>query len=142
MLHVSVVMSWLLFLALFPMAFFWLRRAWRIFIKKNYSEVALKKGEPPKNKEKWAPIVGIVNLAAGGICIWIILGVTIWIATGVLLGPFKSYDQWSAMAGVTIWGKIFADFIIRMQAHPIQIKLGKKNKDSAKPRSRKQAKRA
>ena len=34
----------ILFLALFPMAFFWLRRAHRIFIKKNYSEVALKKG--------------------------------------------------------------------------------------------------
>jgi hypothetical protein len=116
-LDVSLVMTWILFLALFPMTFFWLRRAFRIFVKKNYSEVALKKGESPANPKKWAPIVGLLNLAAGGMCIYVIFL--------VLLG-LAPYDTWSAYAGLTIWGKIIADFIIRMQAHPIQIPFGKK----------------
>ncbi len=113
---VSVAMTWVLFLALFPMAFFWLRRAWRIFVKKNYSEVALKRGEAPKNQAKWAPFVGLVNLAAGSMCIWTVI---------CIVGFGYHYDSWSAMAGVTIWSKIFADFIIKMQAHPIKIKFGR-----------------
>jgi ABC-type phosphate transport system permease subunit len=112
---ISVAMTWLLFLALFPMAFFWLRRAWRIFFKKNYSEVAIKRGLPPANPKKWAPIVGILNLVCGGIAVWVIIA--------VLLGLYP-YDTWSAIAGITIWSKIIADFIIRFQAHPIQ--FGKK----------------
>ena len=123
---VSVAMTWILFLALFPMAFIWLRRAWRIFIKKNYSDVALKHGQAPANQAKWGTTVGMINLIAGGICIWIIIGVPTWIGSGILLGPFKEYDSWSAVAGITIWGKIFADFIVKMQAHPF--KFGKKNK--------------
>lgn len=112
---ISVAMTWVLFLALFPMSFFWLRRAWRIFIKKNYAEVATKRGVSPPNPRKWAPIVGLVNLAAGGMCAWVIIS--------VILGLYP-YDTWSAMAGITIWGKIFADLIIRMQAHPFN--FGKK----------------
>lgn len=119
-------MTWILFLALFPMAFFWLRRAWRIFIKHNYSEVALKRGESPPHPEKWATTVGLVNLAAGAAAVWIVLGVPIWIATGISIGPFQEYKTWSAMAGSTIWIKIFADFIISRQAHPFT--LGKKKK--------------
>ncbi len=112
---ISVAMTWLLFLALFPMAFFWLRRAWRIFFKKNYSEVAIKRGMPPANPKKWAPIVGILNLVCGSIAVWVIIA--------VLLGLYP-YDTWSAIDGITIWSKIIADFIIRFQAHPIQ--FGKK----------------
>ncbi len=41
---VSVALTWILFLALFPMAYFWLRRAWRIGVKRDFSEVALKRG--------------------------------------------------------------------------------------------------
>lgn len=121
---IGVILTWLLFLALFPIAFFWLRRAWRIFIKKNYSEVALKRGLPPANPKKWAPFVGLLNLVCGGIAVWIIIGVPFWVFTGILLGPFQSYETWSAIAGMTIWGKIIADLIIRFQAHPI--KFGKK----------------
>lgn len=121
---IGVILTWLLFLALFPMAFFWLRRAWRIFIKKNYAEVALKRGLPPANPKKWAPFVGLLNLVCGGIVSWIIIGVPFWIFTGILIGPFQSYETWSAIAGMTIWGKIIADLIIRFQAHPI--KFGKK----------------
>jgi hypothetical protein len=48
---VSVAMTWILFLALFPMAFFWFRRAWRIVVKRDFSEVAIKRGESPPNAE-------------------------------------------------------------------------------------------
>lgn len=126
---ISTAMTWILFLALFPMAFLWLRRTWRIFVKHNYSEVALKRGESPPNPKKWAPFTGLVNLVAGLIAIWIILGVPTWIFTGILLGPFKSYDGWSALAGLTIWFKIFADYIISRQAHPFL--FGKKKKPEA-----------
>jgi cytochrome c biogenesis protein CcdA len=129
---VSVAMTWILFLALFPMAFIWLRRAWRIFFKKNYSEVAIKRGESPKSPEKWAPIVGIINLAAGAVVVWIIIGVPVWIASGILIGPFQEYDTWSAVAGMTIWAKIFADFIVKMQAHPFKFNL-KKKAEGSKP---------
>ncbi len=112
---VSMAMTWILFLALFPMAFIWLRRAYRIFIKKDHSEVALKRGEMPKDPAKWAPFTGLLNLIAGCIAV-----VTIG---GVIIGYF-SYDAWSALAGTTIWSKIIADFIISRQAHPFT--FGKK----------------
>jgi hypothetical protein len=123
---VSTAMTWILFLALFPMAFIWLRRAWRVLIKRNYAEVAIKRGLPPANPKKWAPFVGLLNLTCGAIVSWIIVGVPFWIGTGILLGPFQSYDSWSAIAGLTIWSKIIADFIIRSQAHPFA--FGKKKK--------------
>ncbi|KIH76791.1 hypothetical protein SAMN05660860_00809 [Geoalkalibacter ferrihydriticus] len=122
----GIVLIWILFLALFPLAFFWLRRAWRIFVKRDYSEVALKRGESPPNPKKWAPATGILNLFAGAIALWIILGVPLWVATGISIGPFHEFDVWSAVAGSTIWIKIFADFIISRQAHPFT--LGKKKK--------------
>jgi amino acid transporter len=125
---VSIILTWLLFLALFPMAFIWLRRAWRIFRQKDYSEVALKKGEPPPNPRKWAKPVGLVNLIAGLILVWIIIGVPFWVATGVELGPFTRYEQWSALAGSTIWLKIIADFIISRQAHPFPLGRNKNQK--------------
>ncbi len=117
---VSIAMTWILFLALFPMAFFWLRRAWRIFIKRNYTEVALKRGESPANPEKWALMAGLINLSAGSMAVTIVCG--------VLIGYFH-YETWSAMAGVTIWCKIFADFILSRQAHPFT--FGKKKASEA-----------
>ncbi len=130
-LYVSLALIWLLFLALFPMAFFWLRRSWRIFIKKNYAEVATKRGVPPENPKKWAPVVGLLNLICGAIAVWTIVGVILWITTGILIGPFQNYDSWSAVAGLTIWGKIMADVIIRFQAHPIV--FGRKKKTTSGP---------
>lgn len=107
---VSIALTWVLFLALFPIAFFWLRRAWRILVRRDYSEVALKRGEPPENPKKFAPFTAAANLV-GGIIVLIAIA-------GVLTGTF-AYGTWSAMAGVTIWGKFIADFIIRSHAHPI-----------------------
>lgn len=112
---VSVAVTWILFLALFPMAFFWLRRAWRIAVKRDFSEVALKRGLPPANPGKYAPYEAIINFLAGGV-------VTAVIA-GVLAGQL-SYDTWSAIAGSTIWCKFFASFILSRHAHPFA--FGKK----------------
>jgi len=113
--NVAFAMKWILFIGLLPMSFIWLRRAYKIFIKKNYSEVALKHGEPPENPEKWSLHTGLVNLAAGSVALFTFIGV---------LGAFLTYETWSMLAGVTLWMKIFADFIVSRQAHPF--KLGKK----------------
>lgn len=106
---VSVAMTWILFLALFPMAFIWLRRAWRILIQKDYSEVAIKKGESPPNPKRWAPVVAIINLTAAAVALIVIVGVAI--------GHWE-YETWTAMAGSTIWLKLIFDFIVSRQAHP------------------------
>ena len=117
---ISIAITWMLFLALFPMAFIWLRRAWKIFIKHDYSEVALKHGEAPPNPKKWAPATGVVNLAAGGTAFVTIICVIL------ALFPYKT---WSSIAGITLWMKIFADFIISRQAHPFE--LGRKKEKKA-----------
>lgn len=106
---VSVAITWLLFLALFPMAFFWLRRAWRIAVRRDFSEVALKRGIPPANPAKYAPYEAAINLIAGGIAVTMI--------AGVLLGELD-YNTWTAIAGSTIWCKFFASFALSRQAHP------------------------
>lgn len=110
----SVALTWILFLALFPMAFFWLRRAWRIMVKRDFSEVALKRGEPPANAERWAPYEMTINLVAGIAVVFVILGVV----SGSL-----SYEAWSAIAGSTIWCKFFASFALGRHAH---LQAGKK----------------
>jgi hypothetical protein len=105
---VSVALTWILFLALFPMAFFWLRAAWRIQVRRDYSEVALKRGESPPNPAKYAPHAMAINLLAGGVAVFIIVS--------VLLGRLP-YDTWTAIAGSTIWLKFFANFILGRHAH-------------------------
>ena len=110
---VSLALTWVLFLALFPIAFFWLRRVWRIVVKRDFSEVALKRGESPANPQKFAPYTAAINLIGGGIIVAVIVG--------IVLGRFD-YETWSATAGVTIWCKFFADFILSRHAHPIIVK--------------------
>src|SRR3990167_6739311 len=56
------IFNWIFLLALFPVAFFWLRRAYRILVKRDFSEVALKKGVPPPNAEKYAPYEMAINM--------------------------------------------------------------------------------
>lgn len=107
---VSVAMTWVLFLALFPIAFFWLRRAWRILVKHDVSEVALKRGESPANPEKFAPYAALINMSGGVIILFVIIGVF----AGVL-----AYETWSAIAGSTLWMKFIFDFILSRHAHPI-----------------------
>lgn len=107
---ISVAITWILFLALFPIAFFWLRRAWRILYRGDFSEVGLKRGVAPDNPAKYAPYTAALNLIAAGIVVGVIIG----IVTGML-----EYQTWSAIAGSTIWMKFIFDFILSRQAHPI-----------------------
>jgi hypothetical protein len=106
-------------LALFPVAFFWLRRAYRILVKRDFSEVALKRGLPPPDPEKYAPYEMAINLVAG-IVIVVVIGV-------VLLG-LLDYQSWVAVAGSTLWIKFFASFALSRQAHG----LGPKTKNKPK----------
>lgn len=105
---VEVAMTWLLFLALFPITFFWLRNAWRILFKREYSLVAVIRGEPPANPEKFAPYAAAINLIGAGITFFVIIG----IVTGSL-----AYATWTAIAGSTLWMKIMFDFILSRHAH-------------------------
>lgn len=118
---VSVALTWILFLALFPIAFFWLRRAWRIVVKRDFSEVALKRGESPSNPARYAPFAAAINFIAGVIVVFVIFG--------VVTARFD-YETWSAIAGSTIWMKFIFDFILSRQAHPI---IGKKRGNEDKP---------
>ena len=128
MFDVTNAIRLILYLAIIPMAFIWLRRAWRIFIKHDYSEVALKRGEAPPNAHKWAPVTGIINLAAGTVGVLILLSVPLWILLGISIGSLHEYSSWSAVAGSTLWIKVFADYIVSRQAHPF-ILGRKKEKD-------------
>lgn len=101
---------WLFFLALFPVAFFWLRRAWRIMFRHDFSEVALKKGMPPANAEKYAPYEMAINLLGGVTMVVVIVS--------VLLGQLD-YDTWVAIGGSTLWLKLFASFALSRHAHGI-----------------------
>lgn len=105
---VNVAMTWILFLALFPITFFWLRRAWRIAINKDFSEVALRRGEPPPDAEKYAPFEAVINLVCGSIALAVIFG--------VLAGEIE-YDNWMAIAGSTIWCKFFLSFALGRHAY-------------------------
>ena len=105
---VGVALTWILFLALFPMAFFWLRRAWRILVRRDFSEVALKRGEPPPDAERWAPYEMAINGLAGIVVLFVIVWV---IAFGT------PYETWTAIAGSTIWCKFFASFALGRHAH-------------------------
>ena len=105
---VSVAMTWILFLALFPMGFVWLRRAWRILFRRDFSEVALRRGEAAPDAERFAPYTGILNLVAGGIIVTVI---------GLVLGAAAPYETWTAIAGSTIWCKFVLDFAIGWHAH-------------------------
>jgi hypothetical protein len=108
--NASIAMTWILFLALFPAAFFWLRRAWRIAVKRDFSEVALRRGISPESPERYAPYAAAINLLAGVVVLTLIIGV---------LSAQFDYKTWTSIAGATIWMKIIGDFILSRHAHPI-----------------------
>lgn len=112
------IFNWFFLLALIPVAFFWLRRAWRIFFKRDFSEVALKKGLPPPNAEKYAPYEMVINFVGGIVLVGVLVAV---------LG-FQALDRddWMAIAGVTLWMKIFASFALSRHAHGIDFGSKKK----------------
>ncbi len=105
------ILDWVFLFALFPVAFFWLRRAWRILIKRDFSEVALKKGLPPPDPARYAPYEMTINLV-GGI-------VVVSVLVAVLGFQAMTRDNWIATAGVTLWMKVFASFALSRHAHGI-----------------------
>lgn len=120
--NASIALNWILFLALFPIAFFWLRRAWRILFKRDFSEVALKGGMPPADPARFAPYALAINLIGGVVIIFVIVGV---------VAGSMDFDTWTAAAGVTIWMKFFLDFALGRHAHPIVVR--RKKLDQAEP---------
>ncbi len=106
---VSVALTWILFIALFPITYFWMRRAWRIVVRRDYSEVALKRGVSPPNPARFAPFAAAINLIAGGIIGFVIIGV---------LAGSMPYETWTAIAGSTLWLKFMLDFALSRHAHP------------------------
>ncbi|TNF61299.1 MAG: hypothetical protein EP306_07065 [Burkholderiales bacterium] len=115
------IFNWLFLLALFPVAFFWLRRAWRIFFRRDFSEVALKKGMPPPNAERYAPYEMIINLLGGIVMVGVLVA--------VLGFQALERDDWVAVAGSTLWIKLFASFALSRQAHGLGAARKKKGKD-------------
>ena len=103
------IFNWIFLLALFPVSFFWLRRAYRILVKRDFSEVALKKGSPPPNAEKYAPYEMVINLVGGVVMVGVLIAVLGFQA-------LKSED-WIALAGVTLWMKLLCSFMLGRQAH-------------------------
>jgi hypothetical protein len=116
------ILNWVFLLALFPVAFFWLRRAWRIFFKRDFSEVALKKGQPPANAEHYAPYEMIINLIGGVVMVGVLVAVLVFQAL--------ERQDWIAIAGSTLWIKLFASFALSRQAHGLGPK--KKKADATK----------
>jgi hypothetical protein len=104
-----VLFNWIFLLVLFPVAFFWLRRVYRILVKRDFSEVALKKGLPPANAEKYAPYEMVINLVGGVVLVGVLVAVLGFQA-------LRSED-WIAIAGVTLWVKLLASFALGRQAH-------------------------
>ncbi len=105
---ISVALTWILFLALFPIAFFWLRRAWRIGVKRDYGEVALKAGRSPADPARWAKYELAINAVGGAVLVYAIVAVVV---------AAVPYETWTAIAGSTIWCKFFASFALARTAH-------------------------
>lgn len=103
------ILNWLFLLALFPVAFFWLRRAWRIFFNRDFSEVALKKGVPPASAERYAPYEMVINLIGGVVMAGVLVAVLVFQAL--------EREDWIAIAGSTLWIKLFASFALSRHAH-------------------------
>ena len=114
------ILNWVFLLALFPVAFFWLRRAWRILVKRDFSEVALKKGVPPPDAEKFAPYELVINLIGGVVMVGVLVAVLVFQAL--------ERQDWIAIAGSTLWIKLFASFALGRHAHGGFSALSARNK--------------
>jgi len=103
------IFNWFFLLVLVPVAFFWLRRAWRIGVKGDLSEVALKKGQPAPNAQRYAKHELIINLTGGAVLVGVLVA--------VLGFQALERDDWVAIAGSTLWMKFFASFALGRHAH-------------------------
>lgn len=142
---VALVMYGILYLSLFSIVFFWLRLVRNVVLRKDYSEVALRKGASPPHPKKLAPFFVVLN----SVCALILIGVILYVPVtgfalidwdvftsdatswGNRLGvivyiPLMVYNQaewsqgqinWVAVAGSTIWMKIMLTWAITRHAH-------------------------
>jgi hypothetical protein len=71
--------------------------------------VALKRGVPPPDAERYAPYEMAINLVGGVVMAGVLIAV---------LG-FQALERqdWIAVAGSTLWIKLFASFALSRQAH-------------------------
>jgi len=117
------IFDWFFLLALFPISFFWVRRSYRILIKRDFSEVALKKGMPPPNAERYAPYEFVINFVPAIVLIGVLVSSLLpllWMVGDVswdLEGLILNRDDRLMFAGVTIWLKVFGSFALSRQAH-------------------------
>lgn len=122
------IFNWIFLLALFPVAFFWLRRAWRILIKSDFSEVALKKGVPPPNAEKYAPYEMAINLVGGVVMVGVLVA--------VLGFQALASEDWIAIAGSTLWMKLFLSFALGRHAHGGMTALARKSAEAREKKAK------
>ena len=108
MFDFSVAMTWILFIALFPIALFWVRRAWHIGMRSDHREFALKGGEPLADGPRGAPSTSAHYAAVAGVGV---VGVILAVAARLL-----TYAQWSAVDSSTIWCKFIGDFALSRHA--------------------------
>jgi glucose-6-phosphate-specific signal transduction histidine kinase len=118
------ILNWVFLLALLPVAFFWLRRAWRILVRRDFSEVALKKGVPPVDAERYAPYEMAINLIGGVVLVSVLVA--------VLGFQAMAQEDWIALAGSTLWVKLFMSFALSRHAHGGFGALGRKGRKGAK----------
>ena len=81
----------------------------RILVKRDFSEVALKKGVAPPNAEHYAPYEMAINLVGGAIMVGVLVA--------VLGFQALASEDWIAVAGVTLWMKLLMSFMLGRQAH-------------------------
>ena len=62
---VPAVITWILFLALFPMAFSWLRPARRIGMRRDFSQGDFRRGDLPLRAQRWAAGAKLIHALAG-----------------------------------------------------------------------------
>ena len=116
--YVDLVLTWILFLALFPASALWFYRAYRIGVKKDYSLVGMKRGVPTAFPEKFALAEVILHTVVASLLLFTIYGVLVegW-----------AYNTWTTLAGSTIWCKILFSFVMSRHAHPPVKKGAKKS---------------
>jgi len=119
------IFNWFFLLVLIPVSFFWLRRSWRILFKNDHSEVALKKGLPPPDAARYAPVELLINLTGGIVLVSVLVA--------VLGFQALARDDWMAIAGITLWLKVMASFALSRHAHGFGLggKLNPRAKRSA-----------
>jgi hypothetical protein len=84
-----------------------LRRAWRIVFRRDSSEVALRRGTPLPDAERFVSQPGVAKLVTGGVTVATTLLVV------VVAVP---YATWSAIAGSMIRTRFCADFSVSRYA--------------------------